>query len=338
MGLFHIQKRLILLLVLLLQSSTSWGWFFSSTNNNKNDYKKEPTNSGKYSSKNQMIKLMSEFSMDVFENQKGDKLVENAKQKMLVPNSCWQRSYQSLFSVCPKALPDEELRSRLSWNLCDCFQQHTGRSPLPHCDAKSPMTNFLKKLDTDVLTIFLKFCSQQIFVRKFIKALDKQRKVFNYVRLPECEAVTFPNTIESTNCSSVNFFLNGVGCFWSPTISCFNDRETPYPCLEIVESKLDSHIKDLTLKVHPTVIGAFPLFSTHQNIVVVSSPSRNGSFSSWCVPLSVFGEVRYTSCYWEWIKDVLARNKETLERNKTYDAVFASLFKYDQRECAPSLL
>ncbi|KAF3646208.1 putative very-long-chain enoyl-CoA reductase-like [Capsicum annuum] len=104
-----------------------------------------------------MVKLMSEFSMDAFENQKGVKLVENAKQKMLVPNSCWQRSYQSLFSVCSKALPDEELRSRLSWNLCDCFQQHTGRSPLPYCDAKSPMTNCLKKLDSDVLTIYLEF-------------------------------------------------------------------------------------------------------------------------------------------------------------------------------------
>ncbi|KAM3282678.1 protein GAMETE EXPRESSED 1 [Capsicum chacoense] len=158
MGRFHIQKRFIMLLVLLLQSSSTWGWFFSSTNNNKNDCKQEQqTNSGKYSSKNQMVKLMSEFSMDSFENQKGVKLVENAKQKMLVPNSCWQRSYQSLFSVCSKALPDEELRSRLSWNLCDCFQQHTGRSPLPYCDAKSPMTNCLKKLDRDVLTIYLEF-------------------------------------------------------------------------------------------------------------------------------------------------------------------------------------
>ncbi|PHU00293.1 hypothetical protein BC332_30080 [Capsicum chinense] len=158
MGRFHIQKRFIMLLVLLLQSSSTWGWFFSSSNNNKNDCKQEQqTNSGKYSSKNQMVKLMSEFSMDAFENQKGVKLVENAKQKMLVPNSCWQRSYQSLFSVCSKALPDEELRSRLSWNLCDCFQQHTGRSPLPYCDAKSPMTNCLKKLDSDVLTIYLEF-------------------------------------------------------------------------------------------------------------------------------------------------------------------------------------
>ncbi|KAF3618196.1 hypothetical protein FXO37_34292 [Capsicum annuum] len=71
--------------------------------------------------------------------------------------------------------------------------------------------------------------------------------------------------------------------------------------------------------------------STHQNVVVASSPCCNGSLSSWCVPPSGFGEVRYTSGYWEWIEDVLARN-ETLERNKTCDAIFASLFTYDHNK------
>ncbi|KAM3282159.1 hypothetical protein P3S67_025804 [Capsicum chacoense] len=148
----------------------------------------------------------------------------------------------------------------------------------------------------------------------------------------------------------------------------FNDRETPHSFLEIVENKSDSHAKALTLKVHSSVIGAFPLVrkpletflhltewstmkikdvidnflskimtekvlllksSTHQNGVVASSPSRNGILSSWCVPSSSFEEVRYTSVYWEWIEDVLARNKDNLECNKTYDAIFVSLFMYD---------
>ncbi|KAK4706247.1 hypothetical protein R3W88_034192 [Solanum pinnatisectum] len=39
----------------------------------------------------------------------------------------------------------------------------------------------------------------------------------------------------------------------------FSDREVPYPCLEIVENKQHSRSKVLTLKVHPLVIGAFPL-------------------------------------------------------------------------------
>ncbi|KAF3674178.1 hypothetical protein FXO38_05360 [Capsicum annuum] len=113
-------------------------------------------------------------------------------------------------------------------------------------------------------------------------------------------------------------------------MTCFNDRETLYPSLEIVESKSSSHAKALTLKVHPPVIGAFLLnrkpletslhltewsmtktkdvmdnfsgkivtkkvlllkSSTHQNSVVTSSPSHNGSLSSWRVPPFGFGEV-----------------------------------------------
>ncbi|PHT58755.1 hypothetical protein CQW23_01118 [Capsicum baccatum] len=112
-------------------------------------------------------------------------------------------------------------------------------------------------------------------------------------------------------------------------MTCFNDHEILYPSLEIVETKSSSHAKALTLKVHPPVIGAIPLnrklletslhhtewsmtetkdvmdnflgkivtkkvlllkSSTHQNGVVTSSPSRNGSLSSWRVPPSGFGE------------------------------------------------
>ncbi|KAF3674664.1 hypothetical protein FXO38_05120 [Capsicum annuum] len=110
-------------------------------------------------------------------------------------------------------------------------------------------------------------------------------------------------------------------------MTCFNNHETPYPCLEIVKSKPNSHAKSLTLKVHPPVIGAFSLvrkpletslhltewsmtetkdsmdnflgkivtekvlllkYYTHQNVVVASSPSCNGSFRSWRVPPSGF--------------------------------------------------
>ncbi|XP_047264131.1 uncharacterized protein LOC124896592 [Capsicum annuum] len=125
--------------------------------------------------------------------------------------------------------------------------------------------------------------------------------------------------------------LNGVVCSWSPTMTCFDNREIPYSCLEILESKPNSHAKALTFKVHPPVIDTFLLetsphliewstaetkdvmdnfsvkivtekvfllkTSTNQNIVVASSPSCNGSLSSWRVPPSVFGEDRYTYGY-----------------------------------------
>ncbi|KAK4373198.1 hypothetical protein RND71_008582 [Anisodus tanguticus] len=100
----------------------------------------------------------------------------------------------------------------------------------------------------------------------------------------------------------------------------FSDRETPYPYLEIVDKKQNSHAKILTLKVHPPVIGAFPLVrkrldtplhlpewsttetkdimdnfsgkvmtaevplfksSTHQYDVIASSARRDENFSSW---------------------------------------------------------
>ncbi|KAJ8534983.1 hypothetical protein K7X08_016711 [Anisodus acutangulus] len=109
----------------------------------------------------------------------------------------------------------------------------------------------------------------------------------------------------------------------------FSGRETPYPSLEIMYKKQNSCAKILTLKVHPPVIGAFllvrmlletslhlpewlttktkdimdnfsgkvmtaevPLLrsSSHQNVVIASSASRDESFSSWRVPPSGFGE------------------------------------------------
>ncbi|KAH0641919.1 hypothetical protein KY285_032787 [Solanum tuberosum] len=67
--------------------------------------------------------------------------------------------------------------------------------------------------------------------------------------------------------------------------------------------------------------------------VSITIPSRRDeNLSSWCVPPFGFGEVRYTSGYWEWVEDVLARYKETLDNIKTYDAIFASMFTHDHNE------
>ncbi|KAJ0946374.1 hypothetical protein HanRHA438_Chr01g0003271 [Helianthus annuus] len=85
-------------------------------------------------------------------------LVEKAKRKAALSNSCWQNAYQNLFNGCSEILAREEQRSRLAWHLSDCFQKDTGRPHFPYCDVKSPMVNCLKKLDED--RIYLEFYLQ----------------------------------------------------------------------------------------------------------------------------------------------------------------------------------
>lgn len=147
----------------------------------------------------------------------------------------------------------------------------------------------------------------------------------------------------------------------------FCDQTSPYPLLEIANDERYSSASVLTLKVHPPVIGAFPLdkrspnmslhldkWSTKKEIdvlhfnkvinttaFVLHSPTHDKEFAAtypngsnkglatWNYPQSGFGEFRYVTCYWEWVEDVLSRSKEALERTKIYDAVFASLFTYD---------
>ncbi|CAH9147423.1 unnamed protein product [Cuscuta epithymum] len=141
--------KLLWFLILLSQCCClSWGgWFFGSAKNHEEEEKQVPG------------KISSGFSMEPFNNAKGLKLVENARQKMLMvgPDSCWQRAYQSVFAECSKALYDDELRSRLAWHLSDCFQKHSARSSFPLCDPKSPMNHCLRNLDDLSHKIYLEF-------------------------------------------------------------------------------------------------------------------------------------------------------------------------------------
>lgn len=157
----HLPKQLGFLLFLMILSSQSFlsrGWWFFGSTNNGQDHSSEYSSSGNqyYSSK----KLVSEFSMKPFDSDRGLKLMEAAQEKMLAPNSCWRRAYQSVFAECSKVLPNEELKSRLAWHLTDCFQQHSGRPSLPHCDAGSAMSKCLKNLDDAAYRTYLEFFLQ----------------------------------------------------------------------------------------------------------------------------------------------------------------------------------
>ncbi|KAJ8774001.1 hypothetical protein K2173_009432 [Erythroxylum novogranatense] len=141
----------LLLLILLggFPSCRSWGWFTSSSE--ARHIQKPPSYTKDFS--------VAEFSMDVFRDDKGMKLIENARQKLVGLNhySCWQNAYEQLFAGCSQILGIEEKRSRFAWHLTDCFQKDSGRPSLPYCDTKAPMVDCLKKLTDTENKVYLEF-------------------------------------------------------------------------------------------------------------------------------------------------------------------------------------
>ncbi|KAL3651015.1 hypothetical protein CASFOL_007418 [Castilleja foliolosa] len=139
---------IISILILLSQTQSSQSWFFSAKN------QEYPSNNNYMMGKS----VISEFSVEALhDDPKGIQLLENARSKMLAPNSCWQTAYQNVFEGCTKTLANDELKSRLAWHLSDCFQRHTGRPSFPHCSPKSNMQNCLKILDKDALKVYLEY-------------------------------------------------------------------------------------------------------------------------------------------------------------------------------------
>ncbi|GMY24776.1 protein GAMETE EXPRESSED 1-like [Fagus crenata] len=142
--------RHLLLLIILTSFSLkceSWSWFSSSAET-EFDEKASGTkdNSG-----------LAEFSMEGFNDQKGIRLVESAKKKLVGTNSCWQNAYRHLLAGCSEILAVDEKRSRFAWHLSDCFQKDSGRPPFPSCDQKSIMAKCLKGLNEDEHKVYLEF-------------------------------------------------------------------------------------------------------------------------------------------------------------------------------------
>ncbi|XP_076945939.1 protein GAMETE EXPRESSED 1-like [Bidens hawaiensis] len=134
---------ILLVLVLLSCSTGSFGWLFKS---------KKPSEFIETSND-----MAAEFSLESSNSNKGVMLVEKAKRKAALSNSCWQNAYQNLFAGCSEILAAEEQRSRLAWHLSDCFQKDTGRPQFPYCDVKYPIVSCLKKLDEDAHRVYLEF-------------------------------------------------------------------------------------------------------------------------------------------------------------------------------------
>ncbi|KAI3920453.1 hypothetical protein MKX01_000792 [Papaver californicum] len=104
---------------------------------------------------------VAKFLMELPNDPKGIESVETAQQRLASrPNSCWQNAYENLFATCSVILKDDGKRSRLAWQLSDCFQKDSGRPSFPSCDSRSDMLKCLTKLDESAHKIYLEFYLQ----------------------------------------------------------------------------------------------------------------------------------------------------------------------------------
>ncbi|XP_022143299.1 protein GAMETE EXPRESSED 1 [Momordica charantia] len=142
-------ERFLFLVILLLASGKceSWIWFSSSSS----------SDSAMGSFKRIEGGTVAEFSMEGFDDQKGVRRIENAKNKLTASNSCWESAYRHLFAGCSEIFAADEKRSRFAWHLSDCFQKDSGRPPFPSCDPKSAMSKCLKYLNEHEHRIYLEF-------------------------------------------------------------------------------------------------------------------------------------------------------------------------------------
>ncbi|XP_017974431.1 PREDICTED: protein GAMETE EXPRESSED 1 [Theobroma cacao] len=142
-----IYHHFFLFLLMILSVSPrcrSWGWFSSSAETYSN------TKAIRHAS-------VAEFSVDGLNDEKGIRLLEDAKNKLVGSNSCWKNAYRHLFAGCKEIIATDEKRSRFAWHLSDCFQKDSGRFPFPFCDTKSPMVYCLKHLNDLEHKVYLEF-------------------------------------------------------------------------------------------------------------------------------------------------------------------------------------
>lgn len=147
------RRYLLYLLIIFLVSPIkchSWGWFSSSSSSSSGE-NTTPSPSSR------SLKSNAEFSIEVFSDQKAVQVLEDAKNKLVGPNSCWQNAYGYLMSGCKGMVATEEQRKRFAWHLSDCFQKESGRPDFPACNDKQTMMSCLKKLDDHEHKIYLEF-------------------------------------------------------------------------------------------------------------------------------------------------------------------------------------
>lgn len=96
-------ERVLFMVILLVvfPMCESRGWFSSSPSSDST------MNPSKHYT-------VAEYSMEGFDDRKGVRGIQNAKNKLTLLNSCWESAYRHLFSGCSEIFAADEKRSRLA--------------------------------------------------------------------------------------------------------------------------------------------------------------------------------------------------------------------------------
>ncbi|XP_062188990.1 protein GAMETE EXPRESSED 1-like isoform X2 [Phragmites australis] len=143
--------RLAVILVMLCCATNAFSWSLFSSASKK-------TSHGGAATPQLGGATVADFSIEgAKEDPRGARLLENARLRIAGPATCWSEAYGRLFASCADIMADKERQSRLAWHLSGCFQEDSGRPPLPPCDERSAMVHCRKRLTDSEGKVFLEF-------------------------------------------------------------------------------------------------------------------------------------------------------------------------------------
>ncbi|KAI3979076.1 hypothetical protein MKX01_016251 [Papaver californicum] len=182
----HHVSLLVFFLILLMSLShetLSFSFTWGSNKDDHSDYQKSAP--------------VAKFSMELPNDPKGIDSVETAQQRLASrTSSCWKDAYENLFATCSVIVKDIEKRSRLAWQLSDCFQKDSGRPSFPSCDSQSYMLKCLKKLDESAHKVYPEFYLQTNSICHQLQLIQNSDQIENSLTSLDIKAQQVAETSE----------------------------------------------------------------------------------------------------------------------------------------------
>uniref|UniRef100_A0A2N9H4X7 Aminotransferase-like plant mobile domain-containing protein n=1 Tax=Fagus sylvatica TaxID=28930 RepID=A0A2N9H4X7_FAGSY len=189
---------------------------------------------------------------------------------------------------------------------------HHVASSLRHCVASSPRCFFASTLCCFfALTLRCFFAST---LRCFFASTLRSSSLRHCIAssLQHCIASSLQHCVASSPC---NPYLSATAWLTYPSVVCTQSSSSSW-------FFVSSLIMVVFVDSSKTPKNQFITILSHAD-----EPIEEG------ITLAVFpsvGEFSYIPKYWEWLEDILSRNKKILTDAKIYGAVYASLFTYDR--------